>query len=310
MDKIASQATASSPWSKGVLCVLSTSGWSGVKKLSTAEKKMVASAAAGGDAVNDKWTKTDKALVDPDALKSLGQTRSSARIFLQKLSLPFPLDGVMFVPLDAVEIADAGLVARAAVLAKQASDLQYIMPALKGEARRNLGPLYNDSDYPANIQERFALRWTWLNVSAPDGSMQEFAPEAFKQAQFKFEQTMNAARDMAITALRVEFKEMLDAIVERLSDSGDGKKKIFRDSLVGNFTEFFETFKSRNVWDDSALADLVEKAKKVVGNVDPATLRDSAWVRGQIRDSMAVVKVAMESALVDAGPRAISFEGE
>lgn len=251
------------PWGRGVLCVLSTHGWGGRLTLPAATLRAMAEQQGS----NPRWLKGGKVLVDPTALEPANAIRAIARSYLMANALPFPLRGVAFVPLDLVARVDARLKEIAGDLAAAAEEIWRGWQPLKREAQAELGPLYDETDYPSDVRKVYALKWTWLNIAAPAESMKDFAPAAYEEGKAKFLATMEEARGLAVAALREEFAEFVNRAVDRL-ESG----KIFRDTLVGNFTEFFETFKARNVWDDAALTELVEQAKKALGNATPSSL--------------------------------------
>ena len=118
---------------------------------------------------------------------------------------------------------------------------------------------------------------------------------------------MSEARETAMAALRQEFAEIVSAMCERLTPSADGKQKVFRNSLVGNFQEFFEGFLNRNVFEDAELTELVNRAKSVLNGTDPETLRSSPLHAESIRTSMSEVKESILKAIQDRPGRKISI---
>jgi len=64
-------------------------------------------------------------------------------------------------------------------------------------------------------------------------------------------------------------------LAERLSGTEDGKPKIFRDSAIGNLSEFFERFRELNVRSNADLDRLVADCQRIVRGVEPQDLRDS-----------------------------------
>ena len=71
--------------------------------------------------------------------------------------------------------------------------------------------------------------------------------------------------------------KLVSHLTERISGSGnDGEKKVFRDSAIGNLTEFFERFKSLNVGSSAQLDGLVAQAQQAVRGVAAKDLRSSS----------------------------------
>ena len=88
---------------------------------------------------------------------------------------------------------------------------------------------------------------------------------------------------------------MVERITERFSTNG--APKIFKNSTVNNFYEYFETFKERNIFKDDQLAELVERAESVLGGHSAESIRSSDQLKERIREGMAEVEGAMAEIL-------------
>ena len=60
---------------------------------------------------------------------------------------------------------------------------------------------------------------------------------------------------------------------ERLTGRQDGQPKVFRDSCIANFTEFFDRFRRLNVRSNPELDALVDQARQVITGIEPQQLR-------------------------------------
>ena len=108
---------------------------------------------------------------------------------------------------------------------------------------------------------------------------------------------------LAEEAFSAEFGKLVGHLVERISDSGQEGKKVFRDSAVEGLKEFFEWFKTLNVHSNAQLDALVETAQKAAQGVAPQDLRNSEALRGQIALQMSSVLSSLDDLLVDAPRR-------
>lgn len=125
-----------------------------------------------------------------------------------------------------------------------------------------LGPLFVESDYPTvdELRKLFNLDWNWLNMGVAENlpdELKEREGEKFKR------RLMDAAQDIE-NALRSEFAELIKHAQERLTTAPGEAPKVFRESLIGNLTQFIETFNSKDVFGDERLAGVVAKAKAVL----------------------------------------------
>ena len=62
---------------------------------------------------------------------------------------------------------------------------------------------------------------------------------------------------------------------------------------MNNFYEFFETFKERNIFKDAQLAELVERAKAVLGGESAESIRSNDQLKERIGADMEDVEKAL-----------------
>src|SRR4029079_18114497 len=96
-----------------------------------------------------------------------------------------------------------------------------------------------------------------------------------------------------------ELARLVSHLAERLSGHDDGKPKIFRDSAIGNLSEFFERFRSFNVRSSAELDQLVARAQATVRGVQPQQLRDNPSLREHVASQLAGVQSVLDGLLVD-----------
>jgi len=130
------------------------------------------------------------------------------------------------------------------------------------------------------------------------------SPEIVARERQKFIDTMEETRNLAVLALRTEMKKMVDKFVERLTPNADGSRKVFHKTTVTeNFEDFFNTFKTRNIFDDKELASIIKKAKEVISGVDVETLRNDDELKDEIVKDMSKIAEELDKAIVDAPSR-------
>jgi len=300
-------------FSKGCLVQLSI-GVLGIRKqLSEGERALLQKRQTAGKSA----TSSGKNIIDKKWLEKINRNRNEARVYLKSMSTPFPIAGVAFVSFAGIEKVDErmrGYEQRHNELVDELIGRNYILA--KMEAREDLrviedgeevGSLYNRRDYPRDLREHFSFGWRFITMNAP-GENSLLDPELVQREQEKFIRTMEEAREMGVAALREEFSEILRNCVDRLENGEGGKRKIFKDSLMGNFFDFFETFKTRNVFDDEALRVLCQQAEMILNGVTPGKLREDDNLRQVVKVSMQTLAGALDAAIVDAPVRKIRLE--
>jgi hypothetical protein len=141
--------------------------------------------------------------------------------------------------------------------------LDQVFNQVKADARRRLGRLYNPADYPDQIQDLFDVAWDFPSVE-PQSYLMQVAPEVYAEERQRVAARFEEAVRLAVQTFATEFSRLLAHLTERLSSAEDGQRKVFRDSAVSNFSEFFGRFRSLNVSSNSAFDALVEEAHRIV----------------------------------------------
>lgn len=175
-------------------------------------------------------------------------------------------------------------------------------PVKKG----GLGPLFDARDYISadEFRQLFAIEAQWLTLKVPE----DLPPEIRERAEREFGQKMQDAATEVKEALRVAFQELIAHATEKLTPSEDGKLKVFRDSMVGNISQFIEVFSSRNIFGDSELEGLVNKAREVLTGVKPDDLRKKEDVRTKIREQMTAVQTQLDGMITSAKTRKFDLD--
>ena len=148
-----------------------------------------------------------------------------------------------------------------------------------------------------DIDRGLAVAGRPADVSAVPG-----AADPLAAVRARFEEAVRLAEQAFIE----EFARLIDHITERLSDTGDdGSPKVFRDSAVGNLSEFFQRFKELNVRSNAQLDELVERAQRAVRGVGAQDLRDSQGLRQRVAQQLTQVQSALDGLLIDRPRRRI-----
>jgi len=274
---------------KGCLIQLSISKWGGVKKITDNQLAEMTD--------THEWLTATKKLVDPESLKPICKAGNAARTYLTSVSLPFPIQGMVFIPKEMISRVDQRLEEFKVEFNQTISTFIRDYDKLRETAMVYLGDLFNEIDYPVHVEKKFFFAWRFIILDVPNGKSGILSPEIYEREKEKFIQTMEEARGMAIESLREEFASMVERITERFTQNGDGKPKIFKNATVESFYEYFETFKERNIFRDEQLDELVARAQAVLGGVSAESIRTNADLKENIRAGMAEVEGVMAVAL-------------
>lgn len=276
---------------------LRTRCWEGAKVLDPKAMEQI------GD---KEWLKGRKHLVDQTLLNPIRASLSMTRTRLALLTLPFPINSIYLTPKGIIEKVEK-------VLEEGKTEFWELVDEFEGKyndgrekAKEKLGEHFRDSDYPIAIRGKFDFDWQYLHMVAP-GEASLLDPAMYAREKERFTGLIEDAREMALLALRNEFQALVQHAADRLSEKGEnGKPKIFRDSMLGKFEEFFSNFDARNeLFDDKRLAELVSTAKKNLIGVTAGDLRTNDIMRDELGKAFVAIKKEVDDAVQDAPLRKI-----
>ena len=271
--------------------------WFGVRKSLTVEQKNQAADTFGAEGA---YLSAGKKLLETKhpSFKAVTAVKNKAVSFWKSLTLPFPEAGIRLIRQDKVEQFDTQMREFQAELTEAVATLDRHYAELKSVARQRLGTLFNEADYPVSLEGMFEINWDFPSVEAPD-YLQQLNPELYQQECERVQQRFDEAVRLAEEAFTSELAKLVSHLTERLSGSEDGKQKIFRDSAIGNLTEFFDRFREMNVRSSEQLDNLVADAQRIVSGVEPQRLRDSGVLRQHVATELSRVQSVLDGLLVD-----------
>lgn len=251
-----------------------------------------------------------KEILESESYDKLRKLDGEIRTYLYDRCVPSLLrKGVYLLPLTQVPVVEAALEEYKRERQERVEEFKAEYDRLKEEAKGRLRSLYNASDYPsiARIAGMFDFTWRMFSIDTPE-VLNMVSRDAFRREQEKAEAFWNETRENVAAILRAELKELIDHLVERLADDTGSKPKIFRNSLVENFTRWVDLFQSRNLAKDTELAELVSKAQSVMSGVEASDLRDSDKLRHSVRQSFEQIKKTADKLVIDKPKRAFNLE--
>jgi len=277
--------------------------WFGVRKTLTPAQKAQAAEAFGAE---DHYLSAAKKLLDThcQGFQAVTAVRNSILAYWWGMSLPYPEPGIRLVRQYSIEPFNQHMTEMRQEFIEAVEALDRQLPDLKEDARRQLGELYNPSDYPPSLRDLFTVEWDFPSVEPPDYLLQ-LNPRLYEQQRQLMVSRFEEAVKMAEQAFAEEFGKLVAHLTERLTGADDGKPKVFRDSVVGNLQEFFERFRSLNVRSNEELDRLVETAQRALRGVAPQDLRDSQGLRQQIVARLGSLQSSLDALLVDRPRRRI-----
>jgi hypothetical protein len=137
----------------------------------------------------------------------------------------------------------------------------------------------------------------------PPQVLQAISGKLFGREQAKATEEWNEMLEEIRGGLRLTFKELMDALVDRLTPRPDGTRK----KLVGvdRLLEFLDTFSKKDVANDEELRVLVQQTRWLLEGQDVARLLKDQDLRELVQERMQSVKVVLDTLVEEAPARQI-----
>lgn len=230
--------------------------------------------------------------------KAVTRILSRARAFWKESTLPYTEAGVRLLKRCDVNTFTEQMEGFQRELDNEVESLNLAYAQLLQEAEERLGELYDESDYPPTLVGKFSLLFDFPSLAASE-HLAAINPVLYERECERIRNQFEQAAQLAETAFAEELQKLINKITEVLaSKTEDGKQKVFRDSTVENFREFFDRFRHLSIRSNEALEALVDEAKQAVGGLTGNDLRSSEVVRQDFSNRITEIGERLEDAVI------------
>lgn len=273
-------------------------------------KSIGAGSIEAGD-TDKKMLSVAKKLLNSEEREKIEKLDQEIRKYLYNTSIPFHLkNGIYMIPVKILTQVEGKLKLYREVREQLIQAFLEAYPKALSEAKEALGGLFDARDYlpVPEMARRFSMTWRYFTFDTPE-SLSEISAELWEEEREKAAKNWEAAQEEIRVALRASMADLVNHMVDKLSEpEEEGKKKIFRNTMVSNFNDFLELFAPKNITNDTELENLVEQARMLMQGVEPDDIRKNADVKTMLRDGMSDIKKQLDEMLVDAPTRFLQFE--
>lgn len=263
-----------------MLVELRVSQWTARK-----QDKRVAEAVAAANHVDQHVGSYYKSLIDPQILKRIMQVVNEMRKEYYKHTLPWSDEGPRILPADMyfdfMETMSGFRVKFEGMVKEFLKDYPYH----REEAKRFLGNLFNDDDYPEpdKLANKFGFSLSVRPLPHSSDFRCDIGSEEVERVRQQIEEQTKATLQQSVKAAFDRILEVASRYADRLA-TDDG---IFRDSMVESARELAEIMPKLNFTGDPELERLTQVVKDKLAVHDPAVLRTNMGVR---REAAAAAK--------------------
>jgi len=272
---------------KAMLIRLNIGQWTAKK-----QEKAVSSKAESDNFAKAGTLSTRKLLIAKEAMQSVNAIVSLARSFHQENTLPWHDNGSRILPATNYmpymeEMRKLKSQFDSAVQQLITNYPDYILGA-----KKDLGSLYNEEDYPT--QAMLSAKYRFIFSVDPMPQAQDFRislqGDEVNHIQKDIENRLKVAEEAAMDDLWRRMQEVVQKLRDKMDEGKDAK---FKNSIIGNIEELTELIPRLNITGDPVMDKMCKQIERTLVTVDPVDLREDDDYKADVKDDAQEILDAM-----------------
>lgn len=275
---------------RAMLVALKITAWSSSKL----DKAVTNEVLDNHNAADKKAGRFTKALIGKEAMAEIKKVSTEARQLHYELTLPWSQDGSRILPTAMFSKYDGDMKQLKDKYEAAVRDFLAVYPQEVADARKRLGALWNEADYPEASEIEGKFSWEYVFSPLPNGDdfrlnvSKEMADELKKQyedhANSQIKEANKHLWQKAYDAIS-HMVTKLDEYGEKASDKENGRIKTFHSTLVTNIKELAESLPALNITQDPELERLSKEMMEHLAEFDAEDLKADTLVRERVSKS-------------------------
>lgn len=261
-----------------------------------------------GDAESDRINVT-KEILQSKELNAIRNFDLETRAAIRRRALPSLLgSGWYLIPVAAVDPIDEFIGERIEARNALVEALVEALPALKEESAKDLGHLWDDSQFPdgALVRDKSRVAYKYVTFDTP-ATLKGINSALLAREVQKAQAEAAAARDAAVALLREEMSKMVSVLADAFVPGPNGRKKGLKPATLDKVTQALDLFAARNIAQDEDLQGFVDQARALIAGKDAATLKAEAK-EGTVVAQFQAIRENVAKLVAEGPSRIIDFE--
>ena len=229
-----------------------------------------------------------KSLVEGGALEEIKGVATKARTLHYRYTLPWSDAGPRILSNVAYleYIQEMGKLGQEFDAAVQKFLVEY--PLLRQEAKRLLGNLFDQDDYPdlQQVADKFRFRTAVMPLPMGEDFRCDLGKEEVERIRQEITASTTSAVQTAVADAYQRVAKVVGAYIDRLAD----EDTIFKNSLVENARDLADVLPALNITNDPALVALHQSLKDKLCAHEPDVLRHNKTVRREAYEAAVSMK--------------------
>jgi hypothetical protein len=254
------------------------------------EDKKVSRKARADHAADDDAGAFQKNLVPKDALEPITKAVSALRAFHGENTLPWLDEGERVLPSANYESYKTEIEGLKDAFETAVRDFVNNWDGIRAAAKDKLGDMYNESDYPADIRDKFSCTVRFMPLPTAEDFRVNISADEREVLRGQIAASLDDAARLANADLYRRLGEAVKAMAARLAgydrDPETGKVSgVFRDSLVENLRDLVALVPRLNFSEDPELEAIRAQVEGELCEHDAQVLRDDDGTRERVAES-------------------------
>lgn len=228
---------------------------------------------------------TKKLLPGAKELDNIQTLAGALRVFFYRNTLPWATDGSRIISSKNYMEFTEQFRAKKAEFDNAVLEFLTAYPILREQAKVKLGELYQEFEYPNNLQHYFGCKISFMPV--PDIS--DFRVELTEEEKQTFLDSMDKVEKDALKECWERLSEVVSKARDRLLDPS----AVFRNSLIYNVHETCDLISRLNVTENKNLETVCREAETLALNISPDKCRENNAAREEAAAALAAISDRM-----------------
>ena len=217
---------------------------------------------------------------DRTLLKNLTKIRRSAKGILKRNSIPFPIDGLFWIPKKRIGYLDESFTAIKNEYQSNVIKLCNNIKNIELEFKAKYPSFYDPKNYPSQkeLKQKFYFYWNFLAFAIPDKKVKVLSPELYQKEKEKFNQMVVKMEEIAVNAIG----NSLLLRIEKLSNQCESGK-INRGTIksIDKIIKKWEDLWEGHI-DQAKLKDIIKTLEKQMKRVSTERLKNNEDFRTKL----------------------------
>lgn len=217
---------------------------------------------------------------DRSLLKALATIRRMAKGELMRHSIPFPVDGVWFVPKEYITFLDERFTELKEENDDRVDTLVGRYGKLKADMKSKYPTYFRPEKYPSveELRRKYYFNWNFFNIGLPNGKSSVLSPKVYKREQRKFAGMIKEMEEMTVNLVANRLVRRINKLAGQCSS---GKVNAGTVNSIDRFLQKWDELWSGYV-DETKMKSIMRQLKAQMKKVDTESLKDSEDLREQV----------------------------